>query len=95
MLLLRRPSSGQQRQQQNGEAPQARSAASASRTAGSVRDLRLVLRMVDADAQPAPRAARGTCRVELEAQKVHRRGLLVVLALEVLVGDGVDARGVA
>ena len=34
-------------------------------------------------------------RIELEAQEMHRRGLLVVLALEVLVGDGVHALAAA
>ncbi len=48
--------------------------------------------MIDAHRQPGaarePRAHR--CR-QLEAQEMHRRGLLVVLALQILVGDGVDA----
>ena len=41
-------------------------------------------------APPSNRFARG--RGQLEAQQVHRRGLLVVLALEILVRDREDAR---
>ena len=55
---------------------------------------RAVGRVVDArsTARRRARSARAHGGVELEAQEVHRRGLLLVLALEVLVGDGVDAR---
>src|SRR4249920_1984843 len=48
--------------------------------------------MVDADRELATALERLRHRLrKLEAQEVHRGGLLLVLALEVLVGHGVDA----
>ena len=69
--------------------PQARSPASDCAHLGRHLHAGPVLRMVDADDKAgaaACSAARMPC-VELEAHEMHRRGLLLVLALEVLVGD--------
>ena len=73
---------------------QSRSATSAARTfSGSRRELVMVVRMVDADRQRGTTLELGDHRVvELEAQEMHRRGLDLVLALQVLVGDGEHAR---
>src|SRR6185436_18325768 len=53
---------------------------------------RAVLGMIDADADArAGTQALAHLARQLEAQEMHGGGLLVVLALEVLVGDGGDA----
>ena len=98
MHLLRAatPAGGERdREPEERESPHARSATSAFRTlGGNHRQLGAVLGMVDPDRERSPllECLRHRLR-KLEAQEMHRGGLLVVLALEVLVGHGVDALG--
>src|SRR3954469_5807858 len=59
---------------------------------GRHRGARAVLGMIDAERQGRALAQPLAHRpLELEAQEVHRRSLVLVLALEVLVGHGEDA----
>src|SRR5690606_25490763 len=52
-----------------------------------------IARMIDTDRELCALRERGACRVvELEPEKMHGGGLLVVGALEILVRDRDDAR---
>ena len=54
----------------------------------------LILGMIDADREPRSSAQVSNHRgIQLEAQKVHRRGFLLVLPFEIFVGNRQHPRG--